>query len=303
MKKIKNILICGLGGVGCIYAHKFISNKNINLKILVDKERYERYTKTPRIINGKIYNFEYVLPDNRDFKADLIIIAIKHSGLKDTIRNISNFVSDNTIIMSFINGVTSENELAEVYGKDKLLYSYVICHTIFRKGSNIEHDGVTKVVFGSRHQNDTKVQQVKELFDETGLDYDIPEDMYKSLWLKFSLNCCVNQLSAITGKTFQELRESPNCLKIMKNICEEVKSAAKHEGVANVADFWEITLDNLNLMLPEGKTSMLQDIEAKIKPETELFGGTILKLAKKYKIQTPVNKTMYDIINAISESF
>ncbi|MCM1265966.1 MAG: ketopantoate reductase family protein [Candidatus Gastranaerophilales bacterium] len=303
MDKIRNVLICGLGGVGCIYAHKLLQNKNINLKILVDNERYNRYRQTPRLINGIKYEFEYILPNNKDFKPDLIIITIKNSGLKETIHNIENFVSDNTIILSFINGVTSETELAKVYGEDKLLYSYVICHTIFRKCSNIEHDGVTKVVFGSRQANDHKVDIVKKLFDESGLNYEIPSDMYKSLWLKFSLNCCVNQLSAITGKTFKELWESPKCLDVMNGICQEIQKIAKKEGITDTSDFWDITLSNLHSMLPEGKTSMLQDMEAKIKPETELFGGTVIKLGQKHNIDTPINKMMYDLISILSEDF
>lgn len=303
MKKIKNVLICGLGGVGCIYAQKLLTNKEIQLKVLVDESRLKRYSDTPRQINGKKYNFDYILPNNTEYKPDLILITAKYSGLKDTIINIRNFVSKETIIMSFINGISSEKEIANVYGNDKLLYSYVICHTIFRKGSNIEHDGITKVVFGTSEKFDNKVALVKELFDNSNIDYEVPEDMYKSLWLKFSLNCCVNQLSAITGKTFQELWESDYCLKIMKDICMEVKAIANVEGVEDVSDFWDITLKNLHSMLPNGKTSMLQDIEAKIKPEIDLFGGMVVKLGEKHNIKTPVNKIMYNLISAISEKF
>ena len=115
MKKINNILLCGLGGVGSIYAQKIIDNTNCDLKILVDKSRFERYSKTPRRINGKDYTFDYILPSETDYDADLIIIASKSSGLDDIIKNINNFVKDDTIILSFINGITSEERIAKVY--------------------------------------------------------------------------------------------------------------------------------------------------------------------------------------------
>ena len=97
MKKIKNVLICGLGGVGCIYAQKLLTNKEIQLKVLVDESRLKRYSDTPRQINGKKYNFDYILPNNTEYKPDLILITAKYSGLKDTIINIRNFVSKETI--------------------------------------------------------------------------------------------------------------------------------------------------------------------------------------------------------------
>ena len=99
-REIKKILLCGLGAVGCIYADKIRKFCPDNLKILVDKERFDRYTKNPIIFNGHELNFNYILPSENDFKADLIIIATKFDGLKEAVNNIKNFVGENTIIMS-----------------------------------------------------------------------------------------------------------------------------------------------------------------------------------------------------------
>ena len=45
MKDIKNVLICGIGAVGSIYANKIQNYDAENLRVLVDKQRYERYIK------------------------------------------------------------------------------------------------------------------------------------------------------------------------------------------------------------------------------------------------------------------
>ena len=118
---IKNVLICGIGAIGSIYADKIQQYSPNNLKILVDEGRLKRYLKHPNIFNGKELRFEYVLPDEKNFKADLIIIATKYDGLNDAIKNIKNFVSENTIIVSLLNGITSEKIIAEKYGCDKSL--------------------------------------------------------------------------------------------------------------------------------------------------------------------------------------
>jgi len=303
MKRIKNVLLCGLGGVGSIYAKKIQDSPDTVLKILVDKNRYGKYRKTPRIINGKECGFDYILPENDSFKANLIIIAVKSSGLDDTIKNIKNFISDDTIILSFVNGITSEDKIAEIYGRDKILYSYVICHTIFRTGSEIKHDGVTKVVFGSKEQNNPKIEQVKEFFNRCNIDFEVPDDMYRALWLKFALNCCVNQSSAITGKTFKQMWEDEKYLALLENICNEIARLAEQNGVKNTDTFWQETLKNLHTMLPEGKTSMLQDVEAKRKPEVDLFGKTVVKLAQKHNLTVPYNKVISELIEIITADF
>ena len=51
MKEIKKVLICGIGAIGSILADKISKFDNENLRILVDKNRLETYTKTPKIFN------------------------------------------------------------------------------------------------------------------------------------------------------------------------------------------------------------------------------------------------------------
>ena len=123
MKDISKVLICGIGAIGSIYADKIQRFSPDNLRILVDRERLIKYENNPTIFNDRVLNFNYVLPDETNFKADLIIIATKFEGLNNAIVNIKNFVDEDTVILSLLNGVTSEKLIAAVYGREKLLYS------------------------------------------------------------------------------------------------------------------------------------------------------------------------------------
>ena len=84
---MKNVIICGLGAVGMTYASKLggKSRGKCNLKILVNEERLERYSKNKPILNGVEQDFNYILPDD-NFDADLIIIATKASGLDSAVK-------------------------------------------------------------------------------------------------------------------------------------------------------------------------------------------------------------------------
>ena len=93
---IKNVIICGLGAIGSIYADKIHNKTPKNLRILVDERRKERYLNEPIIFNGRELNFNYILPTDNDFKADLIIIATKNNGLNEALENMKNFVKENT---------------------------------------------------------------------------------------------------------------------------------------------------------------------------------------------------------------
>ncbi len=306
MKEIKNVVICGIGAVGSIYANKINEYDSNLLRVLVDKNRLEKYTTNPKIFNGKPLYFNYILPDATDFKADLIIIATKFDGLKETIKNIENFVKEDTIIISLLNGVTSEEMIAEKYGWKHILLSYFIGHSAMREGNKITHDGVGTVVYGVKDPEKTDVQDielVKNYLEKVGLDYKIPQDMQRALWLKYMLNVSSNQPSAILRMNFGQMQNNKKFMEFFTKIMKEVQIIAKAEGVKNTETMIDEALVTFNKMIPEGKTSMLQDVEAKRKTEVEMFAGTMIEFGKKHNIPTPYNQVMKDMLEVIHENY
>ena len=287
MRDIKNVLICGLGAIGSIYADKIQKFNPDSLRVLVDEERFERYSSNPIIFNGNELHFNYILPNDDNFKADLVIIATKYDGLSDVIKNMKNFIQSDTVILALLNGVTSEKIIAETYGREKLLYSYFIGHSAVRTGRNVIHDDVNTIVYGSENTADIEnVQRVKKYFDSVGINYKIPEDIMHSLWLKYMLNVSANQSTAILRLTFGEMLANEKCMDFAINIMKEVQKIAKAEGVKNTDIMIDETIAHLHTMIPDGKTSMLQDVE----------------LGLKHNIQTPYNQIIKEILDAIYQN-
>lgn len=303
MRDIKNVLICGLGAIGSIYADKIQKFNPDSLRVLVDEERFERYSSNPIIFNGNELHFNYILPNDNGFKADLVIIATKYDGLSDVIKNMKNFIQSDTVILALLNGVTSEKIIAETYGREKLLYSYFIGHSAVRTGRNVIHDDVNTIVYGSENTADIEnVQRVKKYFDSVGINYKIPEDIMYSLWLKYMLNVSANQSTAILKLTFGEMLANEKCMDFAINIMKEVQQIAKAEGVKNTDIMIDETIAHLHTMIPDGKTSMLQDVEAGRKTEVDMFAGTVIELGLKHNIQTPYNQIIKEILDAIYQN-
>lgn len=300
MKDIKNVLICGIGAVGSIYADKIQNFNSDSLRVLVDENRLKKYTENPIVFNGKELHFNYVLPDETNFKADLIIIATKFEGLDEAIKNIKNFVCDDTVILSLLNGVTSEKIIASVYGREKLLYSYFIGHSAIRTGRNVVHDDVNTIVYGSENSDDyDNVKRVQKYFESAGINYKIPDDIMHMMWLKYMLNVSANQTTAILRMNFGEMLKNEKCMDFAVNVMKEVQAIAKAEGVRDTEKMIDETIMHLHTMIPEGKTSMLQDVEAGRKTEVKMFAGTVIEYGKKYNIPTPYNKILKELVEII----
>lgn len=280
------VVICGLGAVGLTYASKL---KDVcELKILVDETRLEKFKKNPPLLNGEKVNLDYILP-TASWNADLIIVSTKASGLESAISYIKNFVGENTIIISLLNGISSEEKIASVYGNDKVIPAYFIGHSAVRTDNSVTQDGVGRIVFG-------KNARLEKFFKEKHIDYEIPEDIIYSLWLKFTMNIFSNQTSAVLNLTFGEMKRSDKFKKFAKKLISEVRQIGEASGVKGLENLEKDAFIALSQMVDDGKTSMLQDILAGRKTEVDIFAGEIIKRGQLFGIATPYNQTLYDLI-------
>lgn len=306
MKDIEKVLVCGIGAIGSIYANAINEYDSKNLRILVDKKRLENYTQNPKIFNGKPLNFNYILPDATDFKADLIIIATKFDGLNDVIKNMANFVKNDTVIISLLNGVTSEEIISKKYGWKNLPIAYYIGHSAMRDGNNITHDGVGTIVFGINDKTKTSeecIGRTKKYFDKAKIEYKIPEDMPHAYWLKYMLNVSSNQPSAILRMTFGDMQSNKKFMEFLVKIMKEVQAIAKAEGIKNTDKMIDEALKSFSKMTADGKPSTLQDVEGHRKTEVDMFAGTMIEFGKKHNIPTPYNMVLKDMLEVIQEGY
>ena len=61
--------------------------------------------------------------------------------------------------------------------------------------------------------------------------------------------------------------------------------------------------EDISKMIPDGKTSMLQDVLAGRKTEVEMFAGAMIEFGKKHNIPVPYNQFMYEMFEIIHKNF
>jgi len=303
MRDISNVIIVGLGALGGIYAVKLQDHNPDCVRVLVDPERLKRYSADGVLFNGRRYDFRYVLPEPNPAKADLVIIATKADALPGAIAAIQPFVGDNTLILSLLNGVTSEQHIATAYGWEKVLYACFVGHGSTRVGNAITFDGVGRIVFGEAENrtHSPRVAALTRFFDAANITYEVPEDMLFALWRKFVLNVGVNQASAVLRASYGVFQRSEQALNIAIELMEEALTIARRIGIQNADAILPWALEFIRTTPPAFKSSMLQDMEAGAKTEVSIFGGTVCDLGQELGIPTPLNATFVKLIKALEE--
>jgi len=303
MQEITKVAILGAGAVGAYFATTFFDAEGFQTSLVARGQRYERLRRDGLVVNGRSYLIAVTHPDEATAPADLIIVGLKHHHLTTALPDLKNLVGEQTTIISIMNGLDSEEIIAALYGWDKVLYTIALGIDAVREGNRITFTRPGKYYFGqaTNEQIGERVRRVQAAFDRAGIAYETPVDMIRMLWWKFMINVGMNQASAVTRAPYGVFQTSPPARAVVGGLMGEVIALAGAAGVNLVEqdiEDWYTVLDTLS---PEGKTSMLQDIEAGRKTEVEIFGGKIVALGQEYGLPTPVNETVLHIIQVLEQ--
>ncbi len=303
MKEIKKVAILGAGAMGSFFASRFFEASEFSTSLVARGRRRERLASDGLIVNGKHCVVPVVDPEQVGEPADLIIVALKHHHLPDAVGDLKHLVGEETTIISVMNGLDSEPYIGSVYGMDKILYAVSVGIDALRQGNRVSFSKPGKHFFGEA-VNETisqKVLRVQKAFERAGIDFETPSDMTRIMWWKFMINVGMNQASAVMGAPYGVFQTSPEARVVMTSLMREVLQLAGPAGVNLVEQDLEEWDKVLLTLSADGKTSMLQDMEAGRKTEVEVFGGRVVELSRHYDVPVPVNETLLRVIQVMEK--
>lgn len=297
-KEINKVGLIGLGALGILFASLINQEIKDDLTVIADGERISRYQEVGIYANGEACHFNYKKPSQGDEIVDVIIFAVKMTGLEEAILAVKNSVGPDTLFLSLLNGVVSEKMIAKAYGQENIIYAVAQGMDAVKRENQLSYHHPGLIVFGNRRADkpSEKVRRLQAFFDKTKISYEINNHMDQKIWSKLLLNVGINQVLAVYGENYGDVQRAGEVRDLMIKAMTEVIPIANKEGIALSQadiDYWLKVVDGLD---PVGKPSMRQDIEAGRQTELALFSGTILKLGEKYGIESPINQMLYDQI-------
>lgn len=307
-KAITDVALIGLGAVGAAYLTSVADNfPECRIRVIAAGERAARLRAGGIIYNGRRYMFDVAEPQDGT-PAGLLFVSVKNGQLSEAVGQAAAFVGPDTVIISPLNGVTSERKLAERFGAENVVYSYAIKLDATRRGAETVCGNEGWIVFGDERNEPGRLSEnvlaVEEFFKRSHIEYEIPEDMIKSLWKKFMMNCGLNQTSAVLGFSYGLMQRSQEARSLMRSAMEEAAAAARATAGVELgeAEIGEI-FRTMDMLSPNGKTSMLQDVDARRVTEVDAFAETVASIAREHGFAAPVNELYLRLIRAREESF
>lgn len=305
MNEIKIVSLIGLGALGILYASKLkdVLPKD-SLRIIVDSQRMQRYQKEGVYCNGERCEFHYCLPDVPAAPADLLMICTKSTGLSQAIKDAAGHVGPNTVVLSAINGITSEEIIGRSYGPEKVLYAVAQNTDATRVGTRLTYHAAGSLALGEKDKRiSPRLLQVRDLLVKAGIGCELPPDILRHQWSKFMFNVGLNQVTTVFETNYGGVQKDGEPRRMMLRAMDEVRRLSVLAGIHLTEEDIQYWMDMLAALAPECKPSMRQDAQACRPTELALFAGTVRSLGKQFGMDTPVNDFLFEKISAMEADY
>ncbi len=299
--KIKKVAVLGAGAVGSYVIWGLSSRNDIELGVIAEGERAERLKQNGCTINGKIYHPEVWNSGETDV-VDLLIVALKYGSLSAALESIQKVTTENTVIMSLMNGVDSEEIIAEKVGVRHLLPAVIkVASHKEEDGYHFDPETTIGIIFGelTAPYDSDRIRAIEELFKETGIHFRATEYAREEMWSKFRLNVCNNLPQAILGAGVGCYRDSVHMKAISDGLKGELEAIAHAKGID--LSKTEASSGRGSAVPPSARYSTLQDLDAGRHTEIDMFSGALIRMGKELGIPTPYNEYTYHMIKALEE--
>ena len=305
IKKDTKVAVLGAGAMGCLFGG-LMAEKGLDV-VLIDvwKDHVDAINKNGLKMDGhggdRFIKIKATTNPSTLKPVDAIIIMCKATALKTALTNAKNIIGDQTLLMSFQNGIGHEAIMQEIAGKDKVLGGTTTqASNIIGPGHIKNHGSLPSWIGEYEGGMSDRVSDLAETFTAHNLETIAASDIKKRKWMKLFALTAIGPLSSVFNLHHTDLYITNKNQKVSRNLGKQIiletREVAKADGVDVSEDECLEMFNKIVDSKQTNKSSMCFDILNKRKTEIEFINGAVAKIGRSHGIKTPINDLMYNMI-------
>ena len=300
------IAVIGAGAVGGYYGGRLAQHgQDVHFLLRSDyravaekgldiRSCYGDFALSPRQVH--VYDSPQRMP-----KADLVVITMKATSNDQFAQLITPLVGPKTMILTLQNGLGNEEQLARLFGADRILGGLCfVCINRIAPGV-IHHIDYGLIRIGAHlPENAPVAQKVVDLFASSGIECELLEQLAYGRWEKLVWNVPFNGLGAVLGMATDVLVNTEPALELVRGLMEEVLAAARGAGIELPANMPDLKIQHTQRM-GAYKSSMQIDRELGRPMEVEAILGEPVRAAERMGVAVPKLRMLYRLAQLVDQ--
>ena len=305
----QRIAVIGAGPVGSVLGAHLQHAGHSVVYCEVGRERRETLSRDGVKVSGEITletGPAAVVPSVdalSEHDPEVVFIAVKANALPLISDALAAFLSDSATVVSWQNGIDTEQVIAETLGRTRVVRAVVNHGVAFGETGDVvvAFENLPHFVQELSPEQELRAVTVAQLLTAAGLPTQRADGLVGMVWRKGILNAALNALSALTGMNMREAWNDPYSQRLAKEILKEGIAVARANEIALGWNFYHEALAYLGAG-KEHKPSMLLDRESGKRSEIEFINGKIVEYGDIAGLPTPYNRSVFWLVKAMERA-
>jgi len=308
MNKNSKIVVMGAGAVGA-YFGGLLARAGRDVTLIARRNHVQAICEKGLFIDSK--DFQDYVPIQASTEltaissANIVLLCVKSPDTEKVIQDIKPYLKNDAVILSLQNGVDNCARIRSLV--NNRAFSTVVYVAVGMIGpGHVKHFGRGELEIGIELENhDAKtIQLVHELADflsASNVPTSLSEQIEKSLWIKFLINCSYNGISAIGHIQYGQMDEVKEVNQLIDEITREVLAVAKAKGIHISYNEALAANQKIPLTMFGQISSTARDISRGKPTEIEYLNGLIVREGQRLGIPTPANLAIYALVKMLEK--
>ena len=302
------IVIIGAGAMGCLYG-AYLSRKHEVIMLDSFDKQVEAINQNGITVleedgtENQFTNVKACISGEYKEAADLVVVFVKSTFTEDALRDNKKLFGDKTLVMTLQNGAGNDRKIAKYVNKKNIIIGTSKHNSVNLGGGKVRHSGSGETTIGSNLENNTNLDKIQAILEESGFKVEKTNDIQRVIWSKLFVNLSINTFTAITRAPIGSMIENKYAWDFAeKMICEAVDVAeadGTHFSYREVLNMVHHVCEDAG----KGYSSMSQDVMNCRLTEIDAINGAIVEQAKLYNVKVHYNSLIVDLIHAIEGAY
>ena len=295
------VAVFGPGGVGAYFGGR-LALAGADVHLIARGSHLDALRTSGLRVRSTKGDFQVVLPATDDTSqigpCDYVLFSVKTFQTDEATAHLSPLMADETAIVSFQNGVDSEERIARAVGREHVMGGAAYIFSGIVEPGIVSHTGgPARIVFGEMDGSlSQRAEGFLDMCQKAGIDAELSDDIHRVLWDKFAFICAQAGLTSAVRLPIGDVRVVDESWKAFRSVIEEVCAVAAAEGIELPGDAVNRHANFAERLEPTGYSSLYDDLTNGRRMELESLHGTVVRRAQLHGISVPVSETIYAIL-------
>lgn len=298
------IAVIGPGAMGLLYGARLskcaevvlVGNNEEHIKeindngITLKRDAKETVHHVPAVLSGQIKE-----------PADMVILFTKAYLTEEAIEQNRALIGPSTVLLTLQNGVGHEEVLSKFAEKKNILIGTTAQGSYRENAYTIVNSGLGDTAIGAISDEFTGIEEIREVFEESGFPCIISDNIRHTVWNKLMINASSSVLSGVLSVNQGYVVENNHAWEMCKDLIREICETATGEGSSFDVEEQTERIANHLKNAPGGYTSIYADLKNGRKTEVDYISGSVVKAAERQGKTVPTQALMVRMVHAMED--